>query len=176
LKSIDFGCNLVITSDADGAVMLEDIQESLELAKFQNINSTSLKGDPLIISGARVRLSGWQIERTTFRQWVGRIIATLVSLISRVEMYDPQSPLRVYLVDGELFKTSLQEKFRTKWFSEVELISRLSGKTREFNTGRLRIYEFPMKYFKDIEGGNLSYRKFPLVLKELFLLRQATRS
>ncbi len=175
LKSLDLQCNLIITSDADGAVMFEDIRESLELAVSEIVSSPSKSIDPLIVSGARVRLSGWSIERSTFRQWIGRVIATLVSLISRVEMYDPQSPLRVYLIDIELFKKSLERKFSTRWFSEVELILRLSNCAPEFNCSDLRIYEFPMKFFKDIDGGNLSYRKFPLVLKELYLLRKATR-
>jgi glycosyltransferase involved in cell wall biosynthesis len=175
LKALDLGCDIVMTSDADGAIASSDLERALALAEIR-MNST----DPIeqvygVISGARVRLSGWQIERTTFRQWVGRVVATLVAIISRIEMYDPQSPVRAYIVNQNQFRKALREKFKTRWFSEVELILRLSNCTESGNMPQLQIYEFPLNYFKDIEGGSLNPNKIFLVLKELYLLHQVSR-
>ena len=171
MKSIQLDCKFILTSDADGALETADLQKALSLALEHSSVDSQGWAQNAIYSGARVRLSGWDIQRTTLRQWVGRIIATLVSIISGVEMYDPQSPVRVYVIDRKIFLRSLQRKFKTKWFSEIELILRLQKILISENNNFLKIYEFPLGYFKDVAGGSLTPSKILLVLKELITLK-----
>ena len=171
IKSIQLDCKFILTSDADGALETADLQKALSLALEHSSVDSQGWAQNAIYSGARVRLSGWDIQRTTLRQWVGRIIATLVSIISGVEMYDPQSPVRVYVIDRKIFLRSLQRKFKTKWFSEIELILRLQKILISENNNFLKIYEFPLGYFKDVAGGSLTPSKILLVLKELITLK-----
>ena len=171
IKSIELDCKFILTSDADGAIETAALQKALSLAIENFSVDNQVNTQNAIFSGARVRLSGWNIHRTTLRQWVGRIIATLVSIISGVEMYDPQSPVRVYVIDKEVFLTTLQRKFKTKWFSEIELILRLQSTLRIEQKISLKIHEFPLSYFKDIEGGSLTPSKTLLVVRELITLK-----
>ena len=171
IKSIELDCKFILTSDADGAIETADLQKALSLAIENFSVNNQVNTQNAIFSGARVRLSGWNIHRTTLRQWVGRIIATLVSIISGVEMYDPQSPVRVYVIDKGVFLRSLQRKFKTKWFSEIELILRLQSTLRIEQKISLKIHEFPLSYFKDIEGGSLTPSKTLLVVRELITLK-----
>ena len=172
IKSIELDCKFILTSDADGALETADLQKALSLAIENFSVDNQVTSQNAIFSGARVRLSGWNIHRTTSRQWIGRIIATLVSIISGVEMYDPQSPLKVYVIDKEVFLKSLQKKLRTKWCSEIELILRLQSILRIEQKNSLRIHEFPLGYFKDVEGGSLTSSKIFLVVKELIALKR----
>jgi glycosyltransferase involved in cell wall biosynthesis len=171
IKSIQLDCKFILTSDADGALETADLQKALSLALEHSSVDSQGWTQNAIFSGARVRLSGWNIQRTTLRQWVGRIIATLVSIISGVEMYDPQSPVRVYVIDRKIFLRSLQKKFKTKWFSEIELILRLQKILIAEHSNFLKIYEFPLGYFKDVAGGSLTPSKILLVVKELITLK-----
>jgi len=116
----------------------------------------------LLISGARVNLLGWNIKRKVTRHWIGRIIATYISTMVGVKMYDPQTPCKIYNL--KLLKDSYLTVFRTSWFSDVELIKRLPSELKN------SIYEFPMKDWRDVPAGHMKLVSFPKILKELLIL------
>lgn len=134
---------------------------------YSNENAISLmnfatRSNYLLVSGARINLLGWNIKRKVTRHWIGRFIATYIATIVGVKMYDPQTPCKIYNL--KLLKNSYLTEFRTRWFSDVELIKRLPLELQN------SIYEFPMKDWRDVPEGHLKIISFPKILMELIIL------
>lgn len=99
--------------DADLAVSLE---ECIQLTKYLNENID-------FVFGSRVLRIGATIERKKYRHYIGRIIATLISSILALKVYDSQCGCK-------LFKKELSEKiftknFISKWLFDVEVFFRI---------------------------------------------------
>lgn len=153
----------IATLDADGACSATDL---ISIFKF---HSKTLKvNSPLITSGARVRLAGWNISRTNIRQWLGRIVATLVSLVTKINMYDPQTPLKIYTFPKSLWALLLHRPFATRWFVDAELILR----AEKLFEGNLQIVESPIHNFRDVEQSHLKKRDFLKIILEILKLRR----
>ncbi len=80
------GYNYVGLMDADLSVLPSNL--TFGLTKI--LENSRL----FMVSGARIQLAGWNVERTYFRRWAGRLIATLISLVTGITIYDPQSPCK----------------------------------------------------------------------------------
>ena len=159
LNAIENGSTHVGTSDADVSFSVSDMNAALAL-------SAGLFND--VTSGARVQLAGGSIKRPAMRQWVGRIIATLVSTITSVPMYDTQSPCKLYLVSTDL-ENALSLRFTTRWFGEAELLMRLRALNSQTQCP-LRVKEFVLEDWSDIYGGHLSAKSFFVILVDLIRL------
>ena len=150
---IDFGFQYAILSDFDLPISLNDLRKAESLA----INS-----DFGLVSGARVRLAGSNVSRSPYRHWIGRMIATLIYLYITDEMYDPQSPCKVYQLKS--ISSQLGEEFETKWFGDLELLLRFK------KNNPIRILEFPLQNWIDMPNGNLRIRSAPKVIMDLYKL------
>jgi dolichyl-phosphate beta-glucosyltransferase len=150
---INGGFQFAVLSDFDLPVSLNDLRKAESLA----INS-----DFGLVSGARVRLAGSNVSRSPYRHWIGRMIATLVYLLVTDDMYDPQSPCKVYQLKS--VGSLLEDKFETKWFGDLELLLRFKS------NNPIRILEFPLQNWVDIPNGNLSLFSAPKVLMDLLKL------
>ena len=76
-----------------------------------------------LVMGSRIKYLGVDIRRDPFRHYVGRVIATLISNILKLPVYDTQcgaKMLRRGVVPG-LF----DEPFISPWLFDVELLARL---------------------------------------------------
>lgn len=163
------GFRVVGQMDADASIRKSDLLLGLDLI-WQNENI-------YLVSAARVRLAGLSVSRDPARQWIGRIVATLVFLVTSIPMYDPQSPLKWWRFSGRN-SSALDSNLETYWFGEVELILRLSGGERNtINPPILR--EFPIQFWKDDTNshfGNIrSYLRVLSDLQKLFLISSRER-
>jgi glycosyltransferase involved in cell wall biosynthesis len=115
-----------------------------------------------VFSSARIYLAGMQVDRPVSRKWIGRIIATIISLGIGITFYDPQSPLKIYKF-GVDAKEIFSKRMRTRWFFEGELFLRLrsSGITS-------RVYEYPASDYLDIGSPNYKALLKLRVLKDFF--------
>jgi glycosyltransferase involved in cell wall biosynthesis len=151
--------------DSDGAFSKEDVFRLAEL-----ISQTSLKSldRPLhAVISARVALSGRQISRKVSRHYLGRIIATLLTNNWSDSPYDTQSGFKLFL-NSEAFRDSIKTEFATKWFFDVEIITRIGI----YNKGHLSIWEEPLSYWKDIDGSKLRVKHFFNICFELITARK----
>jgi dolichyl-phosphate beta-glucosyltransferase len=158
-KAIAFGMNMVKfdydwvgVCDADGAVSVQDWIQAIQIAhSLPEID---------LISGARVLLAGMPISRNTGRKWIGRIVATGVSLIVQRQIYDPQSPCKIYHAKY-LRKIDFAE-FRTRWFFDAEMLLQSNSKAN--------IKEFMLSNWRDVPGSHLGISSIFEVIADLIKL------
>lgn len=148
----------LIFCDADNSLSVDDID--CLYRKF--IDHPGLD----IVSGARVPLAGSNVVRRDFRKWIGRIVATIVSRMTNIAIYDPMSPLKIYNLDrlnkGSGYTPS------TRWLGEVELMF------YSYNIDRksFRIEELPLDYWRDQEGGHIGIHSAFTLLRDFIKLRK----
>lgn len=161
------GYKFVGTMDADAAVGSADMANALDLISDNN--------DLDVVIGARVMLAGSEVERKTSRRWIGRIIATWLSLSLKVVFYDPQSPCKIFRCSK--LKESLDHPFKTRWFGEVELLTRMMTGN---NSQQIRLKEFPILSWNDVDGSHFNLRSISNVVFDLirvhFVIRDGLKT
>jgi dolichyl-phosphate beta-glucosyltransferase len=147
--------------DSDGAFDIDDIRELMSLTNNIDVDC---------FVGSRIKMAGTDIYRSALRHVIGRIIATLLNfLVLKTSIYDPQSGLKIFKVSENL-KSSLSLPFKTKWFGDVELISRL------WAFQDLEIRESPLATWKDVDGGNLKISSVFAVARELLVIFRSCKA
>jgi len=149
------GYSHAIIQDIDFPYLFVDAINALNLGLLTEAHT--------IISGARVELAGSSVLRTPLRHWIGRIIATFIHVFIVKNIYDPQSPCKVYNLNE--VSPFLVSPFRTRWFGDLELIIRIRNENKKYS-----IVEFPLTYWRDLPGGALSFRSSLKVLLDLYKL------
>ena len=102
--------------DADLATPLEQI------GRFVAQLERSPRTD--IVMGARVKLLGRSIRRSERRHYLGRVFATLASLVSGLPVYDTQCGAKLFR-KSETIRSIFDEPFSSRWIFDVEILARL---------------------------------------------------
>ena len=118
-----------------------------------------------VVLGARVALLGHDVQRSPARHYLGRVFATLASVILDLMVYDTQCGAKVLKVNDTL-RDVLAEPFISRWGFDVELIGRLTiaGAT---------IHEVPLRRWIDVEGSKVGLRGMARTLFDLVRIRRA---
>ncbi|SEH05288.1 glycosyltransferase [Candidatus Venteria ishoeyi] len=141
--------------DADLSVPLEEINNFLtEIEKNKNIK---------FLMGIRVARLGANIDRKRSRHYLGRVFATVVSILLRKPVYDTQCGVK--LIQSSLITQLFQEKFISKWLFDVELIIRWKIFYPEYDD---MIFEQPLKKWTEVAGSKLKLINFLYAPIELF--------
>lgn len=158
LLSLNFEPDIVGFWDADLATPLSEIPKLLDVYKQR----PEIKW----VFGARVKLLGRQIRRNEIRHYFGRIFATFASLILNLPVYDTQCGAKLFRNDN-LLEQLFQEKFKSKWIFDVEIIARLI-RANGFNTPRNIIFEYPLYQWENVTDSKLKYSDFIVAARDLF--------
>lgn len=101
--------------DADLATPLEAIADLVD----------TLDKSPMLdlVMGSRMKHLGTDINRNPFRHYAGRVVATAISQILRIPVYDTQCGAKLFRrrAVADLF----QQPFISPWLFDVELLARL---------------------------------------------------
>ena len=149
--------NLIGFLDCDGAFAKSDIMQMIQVAK-----NLTTRGEYQAVISSRVKLLGRRIERSQLRHFIGRLIVTVISLGWADSPYDSQSGFKIFLITNE-FKESMSNKFQTKWFFDVEILSRLK---------RGSIFEFPLNEWHEVRGSHLKFTSAMSVCFEIVKVRR----
>ena len=147
--------------DADMATPLVSIQEL--------VNELIHQPQMAMVFGARVKLLGRRVERQEIRHYLGRIFATVVSLLLRLPIYDTQCGAKIFRVSSET-RVLFAEPFCSRWVFDVEIIARFI-KHRQYDMASVQgaICEFPLREWRDVAGSKVRptdfFRAFLDVLK-----------
>ena len=132
-----------------------------------------------MVFGSRVALLGRDIQRHASRHYLGRIFATLASLLLRLRVYDTQCGAKLFRSSKNL-KQALSEKFENSWIFDVELIARLQLQRERIRAAQKEskqpvllplsstIFESPLDSWRDISGSKLSLKHKTSALYGLF--------
>jgi len=135
-----------------------------------------------MVFGSRVKLLGRRVERRTSRHLVGRVFATVVSLMLDMGIYDTQCGAKLFRVTPRL-KRLFEEPFRSTWTFDVEILARLIAMTREEGGAAVDslIYEFPLMEWTDVPGSKVDLGAYlrstaeVLGIRHRYLSRRARR-
>lgn len=142
--------------DADLATPLMEVQKFIELLD---------KNDFELVSGLRLARLGAKVKRKLSRHYIGRVFATVVSNLMRVEVYDTQCGAKFF--ERQLAEKVFQKPFKSKWLFDIEVFKRiieLYGREKSVQV----IYEYPLITWIDIRGSKLKILDFIKAPFELF--------
>ena len=115
------------------------------------------RGEYLIVTGARVVLLGREIDRKPLRHYLGRVAATLTSLVLGLRVYDTQCGAKLFRATPavrELFR----EPFLSRWIFDIEILARLvsSGSVTGIDPASA-VYEMPLDRWRDVAGSKVAF-------------------
>lgn len=125
--------------DADLATTLE---EFIELRNY-------LQGEIVFSFGSRIRKIGSTIERENSRFLIGRVVATFISNILDIKVYDTQCGSKLFT--KEISEKLFEKEFISRWLFDVEIFYRmihLFGKKKAVK----KMIEVPLKLW--VEKGD----------------------
>jgi glycosyltransferase involved in cell wall biosynthesis len=150
LEAIETGATRVGYWDADLATPLDEIPRFIEILDTHP--------DVDLVLGARINLLGRKIHRSNARHYLGRTFATAVSSLLNLHVYDTQCGAKLFRVSDDL-RAILDEPFMSRWIFDVEILARwltLPDRSGLHSGIRSeRIYELPLKTWRDIAGSKL---------------------
>lgn len=148
--------------DADLATPLEQILDFLNLLEERpGLN---------IVFGARVRLLGRQIHRQALRHYLGRVFATVVSLVLRLPIYDSQCGAKLFRITPALAQV-LAQPFHSRWIFDVEILARFLALHRhDARRFEQEIYEYPLPEWTDVAGSKVKSSDFLRAITELITI------
>lgn len=101
--------------DADLATPLEDIHLLVEVMRRQP--------SVMMTMGARLKRLGANVQRKVYRHYMGRVFATVVSLLFRMPVYDSQCGAKLFRVS--LVPEVFRAPFSSRWLFDVEILLRV---------------------------------------------------
>jgi len=121
------------------------------------------------VVGSRIKLYGWNINRSLKRHYFGRIFATYVGYMFKLEIYDTQCGAKFFTncLAQDLFKN----KFVSKWFFDIELLLRLRKRMgkRAFPNS---LIEVPLHQWNEMGESKLRFSDFLKTPFELWKIRR----
>ena len=108
-----------------------------------------------VVTGARVKLVGVDIDRKAMRHYLGRVFATCAALVLRTPYYDTQCGAKLFRA-SPLLERALEATFRSRWAFDVELLGRLlAGVGGEPGLERCSLRELPLETWVDVGESKL---------------------
>ena len=125
-----------------------------------------------LVMGSRIKFLGADIRRDAFRHYVGRVIATFISNILKLPVYDTQCGAKLFRrgVVAGLFN----ESFISPWLFDVELLARFIRKYGRANVPG-HVAEVPLKQWIEQSDSRISPTYMFKMWYELYRIHQTYR-
>ena len=114
--------------------------------------------------GARVQLLGRTILRNRYRHYLGRVFATVASVVLRMPVYDTQCGAKMF-VSSEPIALAFRDPFISRWVFDVEILARLV--CRGNVNPQVTICEYPLFEWHDVKGSKVKPKDFWIALCDL---------
>jgi glycosyltransferase involved in cell wall biosynthesis len=162
VQGIDSGADILGYYDADLATPPEELLRLLALLES--------RPDLAFVLAARVALLGRRIKRRARRHYLGRVFATMASLILRIPVYDTQCGAKVFRVTPAV-REAINVPFRSSWVFDVEFIGRLLRGTSTVEPVPLSAFEeMPLREWRDVSGSRLTVIDMACALVDLLMV------
>ena len=163
LNSQNLNYNYFGYLDADLSTPISEIIKLLEFSK----RNSELK----IVMGARIKLLGNNVIRSTKRHYLGRIFATIISkIILKTPVYDTQCGAKI--IKSDVAFLLFEKEFQTRWLFDVEMLLRL----KQYGNLESLVVEIPLATW--IEKGDTKIKlkeilSFPLQLIQIYFQKHS---
>jgi dolichyl-phosphate beta-glucosyltransferase len=107
-----------------------------------------------VAMGSRVARLGADIVRSRVRHYLGRVFASLASVILNLPVYDTQCGAKVFK-DLAVLRRALSHPFASRWIFDVELIGRLMDPRDGDALSASDFLEMPLLRWHDVGGSKL---------------------
>ncbi|MEN8889967.1 MAG: glycosyltransferase [Wenyingzhuangia sp.] len=154
-----FGFDKIAYLDADLATSLE---ECYRISKKVNKKLT-------FVFGSRIKILGSRIERNAFRFVTGRVIATVISKILNLGVYDTQCGVKVFSRD--LSTDVFLKSFLSKWLFDVEIFFRII-QLYSRQEAVLKMKEIPLTEWVDKGDSKVKMSYFFKLWLDLYKINQ----
>jgi glycosyltransferase involved in cell wall biosynthesis len=158
-KAFDMGYENIGYWDADLSTPLSAVEQMREQLSRPEV---------VMVFGSRVRLLHLHIERKAVRHYLGRLFATVASLVIGLPVYDTQCGAKIFKNNINLQRV-FSKPFSTSWAFDVEIFARFillqkhDGITSLLETA----VEHPLEEWRDVPGSKLNLWDFFKVAYEL---------
>lgn len=145
--------------DADLATPLYEINNLMN----EFASNTKLK----LVFGSRILTLNSSIERKAYRHYFGRIIATCISIILQLNIYDTQCGAKLF--KKELVEECFEKEFISRWLFDVEIFKRIKAITGK--NAKNIIKEMPLQQWIDVDESKITFfdmLKVPLELLKIY--------
>jgi glycosyltransferase involved in cell wall biosynthesis len=165
-EAVRMGINFALEQNAEYAGYWDaDLATPLDaIAQFMAVFAE--RPDLDMVFGSRVKLLGRHVHRRTGRHYLGRVFATVVSVMLRLPIYDTQCGAKIFRV-GLATRGLTGEPFRTRWVFDVELLARYIRQQGSSATAAQRIYEYPLDTWEDVGGSKVKPFDFFVALRDV---------
>lgn len=130
--------------DADLATPLEELPELWKIAEE--------RGKVRMVMGARLKRLGANVQRKNMRHYMGRVFATVVSVLFHLPVYDSQCGAK--LIEASLASRIFNELFCSQWLFDVELILRVR---RIYPDYTHIVFEYPLNEWIEKGGSKIRF-------------------
>jgi dolichyl-phosphate beta-glucosyltransferase len=165
IAALDHGAELTGFWDADLATPLSELPGVLEIF--------AARPEIEMVFGARVRLLGRDISRHASRHYLGRVGATLISRTLGLAVYDTQCGAKLFRATDAL-RVVFAKPFLSRWIFDVEILARFIEMQGRDAVAR-RVYEYPVKVWRDVKGSKVKSTDFLRALRDLRRIGRAYR-
>jgi len=106
--------------------------------------------------GSRVGLLGRDVVRTPARHYLGRVFASLASVLLELNVYDTQCGAKLFRNTAAV-RSVFAEPFSVSWTFDVEILARLAQLARDGAIAPLAhaAAEVPLRRWRDVSGSKL---------------------
>lgn len=134
--------------------------------------TSHFKKDIQFVFGSRIMKIGSKIKRSQLRFLIGRFIATIISNILKLPVYDTQCGCKIFKT--ELAVTIFKTPFISKWLFDVEIFQRiiiLYGRKKALT----RMLEAPLKKWIDCDKSKVKLSYFFNIWTDLYLINRINK-
>lgn len=145
-RALQEGPQFVGYLDADLATPVSEVRRLLGLLRA---------GNAAVLLASRVSLLGREIQRKATRHYLGRIFASVASLVLQLTVYDTQCGAKFFRVTPAL-AAAISEPFLSRWIFDVELLGRLMAGAAGVEPLQVnQVVEEPLLSWRDVPGSKL---------------------
>lgn len=125
------------------------------------------------VLGSRVRRLGAHVDRDPLRHYMGRVFATLASLVLGIAVYDTQCGAKMFRATDEVAR-AFAEPFLGPWVFDVEVLARLRNSIAPAPLADY-LFELPLASWRDVAGSKLTTSHRVAAISDLFRIWRTYR-